>query len=119
MKLATIALAFSIIAASAAEPKTTAAPKGHASAWTGVKELVVVMQSASGSSCKGSVRFTQAGEKIKITADIEGLTPGQKHAANVHSEPGSNPSKICFAEGFPSEFSRRFNLCLPPRSKGG
>ncbi len=84
MKLATIALAFSIIAASAAEPKTTAAPKGHVSAWTGVKELVVVMQSASGSSCKGSVRFTQVGEKIKVTAEIEGLTPGQKHAIHVH-----------------------------------
>jgi hypothetical protein len=37
------------------------------------------------------------------------------HAANVHSEPGSNPSKICFAEGFPSEFSKRglISVCHP------
>ena len=37
------------------------------------------------------------------------------HAANVHSEPGSNPSKICITKGFPSEFSKRssISVCHP------
>jgi hypothetical protein len=29
------------------------------------------------------------------------------HAANVHSEPGSNPSKICLTEGFPTVNSKK------------
>ena len=29
------------------------------------------------------------------------------HAANVHSEPGSNPSKICLTKGFPSVDSKK------------
>ena len=63
------------------------------------------------------------------------------HAANVHSEPGSNPSKICLNQKLtsPPGFRRiptagqhgrrpvmlltknkeRFNLCVPFRSKNG
>lgn len=84
MKLTPLILALSLVAANAAEPKKPDAPKGHVSAWAGIKELVTVMQSASGSSCKGSVRFILAGEKIKVVAEIEGLTPGQKHAIHIH-----------------------------------
>ncbi len=29
------------------------------------------------------------------------------HAANVHSEPGSNPSKICFTDSFLSADSEK------------
>jgi Cu-Zn family superoxide dismutase len=30
------------------------------------------------------VKFTQDGDKVKVSAHIEGLTPGQKHAVHVH-----------------------------------
>ncbi|MSR43307.1 MAG: superoxide dismutase family protein [Pedosphaera sp.] len=56
----------------------------HASAWTGVKQLVAVLQSTAGNKCKGTVRFIQEGEKIKIVAEVEGLTPNQKHAMHIH-----------------------------------
>ncbi len=63
-----------------------AAPHGdaHGNAWTGVKQLVAVLQSTAGNKCKGTVRFIQDGEKIKIVAEVEGLTPNQKHAIHIH-----------------------------------
>ena len=48
------------------------------------KEAVAVVYSASGSTCKGLVRITQNDSSIKISADIEGLTPGSKHGFHIH-----------------------------------
>ena len=48
------------------------------------KEAVAVVSSASGSTCKGLVRITQNDSSIKISADIEGLAPGSKHAFHIH-----------------------------------
>jgi len=61
-----------------------AAEHEHAMAWTSVKQAVSVLHSTSGSQCHGIVRFTQEGDMVKVVADIEGLTPGQKHAFHVH-----------------------------------
>ena len=58
--------------------------RGHAGGWASVKQLVAVLQPTAGNKCKGTIRFTQEGEKIKITAEIEGLTPNQKHAMHIH-----------------------------------
>jgi superoxide dismutase, Cu-Zn family len=47
-------------------------------------QAIAVLSPASGSNCKGVVRFTQDGEKVKVVADLEGLTAGQQHAIHVH-----------------------------------
>ena len=48
------------------------------------REAVAVISPASGSTCKGIVRFTQDASGVKIVADLEGLAPGSKHAFHVH-----------------------------------
>lgn len=48
------------------------------------QQAVAVIQPASGSSCKGVVRFTDAANGVKVVADIEGLTPGASHGFHVH-----------------------------------
>jgi Cu-Zn family superoxide dismutase len=48
------------------------------------KEGIAVISPASGSNCKGVVRFTDTGNRMKVLADIEGLAPGSKHGFHVH-----------------------------------
>jgi Cu-Zn family superoxide dismutase len=43
-----------------------------------------VLASTAGSKAHGVVRFMESGGKVKVVAEIEGLTPGQKHAFHVH-----------------------------------
>ncbi len=45
---------------------------------------IAVLEPTAGHSCHGTVRFAQEGDKVKVTADIEGLTPNQQHAIHVH-----------------------------------
>jgi superoxide dismutase, Cu-Zn family len=47
-------------------------------------QAVAVLHPTSGQHCHGVVRFTQDGESVKVVADLEGLTPGQKHAFHIH-----------------------------------
>ena len=61
-----------------------AAEHPHAEAWTSVKQAVAVLHPTAGSKCHGEVRFTQDGDSVKVVADIQGLTPGQKHAFHIH-----------------------------------
>jgi Cu-Zn family superoxide dismutase len=49
-----------------------------------LKEAIAVINPASGSNCKGTVRFIQDGTMVKVIADLEGLTPGGKHGFHVH-----------------------------------
>jgi len=58
--------------------------KAHADAWASVKQAVAVLHPTAGNKCQGTVRFTQAGNTVKVVADIEGLNPGQKHAFHIH-----------------------------------
>ena len=51
---------------------------------TSVTKAVAVLHSTAGQQCHGIVRFSQDGESVKVVADIEGLTPGQKHAFHIH-----------------------------------
>jgi superoxide dismutase, Cu-Zn family len=50
----------------------------------GLKEAIAVINPASGSNCKGIVRFTDTGDGVKVVADLEGLTPNGKHGFHVH-----------------------------------
>ena len=56
----------------------------HGEAWAAVKQAVAVLHATAGNKCHGTVRFTQDGDSVKVVADIEGLTPGQKHAFHIH-----------------------------------
>lgn len=54
--------------------------EGHGSAPT---SAIAVLVSGSGSSVKGTVKFTQEAGGVRVQADVEGLTPG-KHGFHVH-----------------------------------
>jgi Cu-Zn family superoxide dismutase len=66
--LGTAAFRFEARAADAAQPK----------------QALAVLNPTEGSKCRGVVRFTEEGQGVKVVADIQGLTPGQKHAIHIH-----------------------------------
>lgn len=49
-----------------------------------ITQAVAVLHPTVGQQCHGVVRFTQDGDSVKVVVDIEGLTPGQKHAFHIH-----------------------------------
>jgi len=49
-----------------------------------IKQAIAVLHATAGQQCHGVVRFTQEDDSVKVVADIEGLTPGQKHAFHIH-----------------------------------
>lgn len=61
-----------------------AAEHEHAEAWASVKEVIAVLHPTAGNKCRGTVRFLQQGNNVRVVAKIEGLNPGQKHAIHVH-----------------------------------
>jgi superoxide dismutase, Cu-Zn family len=58
--------------------------KAHAEAWATVKQAIAVLHPTEGNQCRGTVQFVEQGDSVKITAQIEGLNPGQKHAFHIH-----------------------------------
>lgn len=63
-----------------------------------ITDAIAVMQATEGNKCSGTVKFKQEGNKLKIVADIEGLTPDAKHAIHIH-EFGDASSKDGTAAG--------------------
>ena len=63
---------------------TTATPVGKSAKSPGVTTALAWLVATSGSTVKGSVRFTQAGKALKVVAHVEGLTPGAQHGFHVH-----------------------------------
>jgi len=49
-----------------------------------VTGAIAAIQSASGSTCKGIIRFTQESKGVKVVADLEGLAPKSKHGFHIH-----------------------------------
>ncbi|MGA2263484.1 MAG: superoxide dismutase family protein [Acidobacteriota bacterium] len=49
-----------------------------------IKEAIAVINPASGSNCKGIVRFTGEAGGVKVVADIEGLAPNSIHGFHIH-----------------------------------
>jgi len=49
----------------------------------GPTKAVAVLHSTEGNKVHGTVTFTQDGDKVKVVAHIEGLTPG-KHGFHIH-----------------------------------
>ncbi len=64
--------------------RSAEAPPEHGHEWAAVKQAVAVLHPTAGNTCHGEIRFTQVGDQVKVVADIEGLTPGQKHAIHIH-----------------------------------
>jgi len=42
------------------------------------------IEPTKGNNARGTVMFHQMGDKVRVTADITGLTPNQKHAIHIH-----------------------------------
>ena len=57
--------------------KETAVKHGEA------KKGIAVLQSTQGNKVTGTVAFTKEGEKVRVLAQIEGLTPG-RHGFHIH-----------------------------------
>jgi superoxide dismutase, Cu-Zn family len=51
---------------------------------TASPQAIAVLYPTAGQKCQGTVRFTQTGDTVKVVADVEGLTPNQKHAFHIH-----------------------------------
>jgi Cu-Zn family superoxide dismutase len=51
---------------------------------TSITQAVAVLHATAGQHCQGVVRFTESGDSVKVVADLEGLTPNQKHAFHIH-----------------------------------
>lgn len=45
---------------------------------------VAQLQPKSGSNVTGTVRFAQAGDRVKVTGEVRGLRPGGEHGFHVH-----------------------------------
>ena len=42
------------------------------------------IEPTKGNNAKGTVTFTQMGEKVRVVADISGLTPNARHGFHIH-----------------------------------
>lgn len=49
-----------------------------------VDSAIAVVHPKKGGALSGVVRFTQAGDDVKVVAEFEGLAPGSKHALHIH-----------------------------------
>jgi len=57
--------------------------KPAAAATNATMHAIAVLHPTEGNTCHGTVRFDQDGDALKVTVDLQGLTPGQ-HAIHVH-----------------------------------
>jgi Cu-Zn family superoxide dismutase len=56
----------------------------HDDMWEKVGTLIAVLHATEGNDVRGTIRFTKTGNGVKIVADVEGLTPNQKHGFHIH-----------------------------------
>ncbi len=56
----------------------------HGSQWSGLAQVVAVMQPTEGNKAGGTVVFTRIKDGVKVEANITGLAPGSEHAIHVH-----------------------------------
>ena len=45
-----------------------------------------MLESTKGNAAKGKVTFLQSGDKVVVTAELEGLKPGAEHGFHVHEK---------------------------------
>ena len=64
--------------------KDTEAGGHHKMAEQNMQTATATIEPTKGNSAKGMVTFTQMGEKVRVVADISGLTPNGKHGFHIH-----------------------------------
>lgn len=74
------AVAMAALPAAAQQP---AADK-HACASADVVRAVAVLHPTRGNDARGTVTFTQVGDKVRVSAVVRGLKPNSKHGFHVH-----------------------------------
>jgi Cu-Zn family superoxide dismutase len=57
---------------------------GHAAMGPQPTRALAVLAPTAGSSTSGTVTFVQNGDKVTVTADVQGLQPNSTHAWHVH-----------------------------------
>jgi Cu-Zn family superoxide dismutase len=87
--LSSLALMLSFSGLSVAEESHSGhdheAHSGDAHAAPALTKLVCHLQATAGNKAAGTVTFTQMeGGKVKVTAEVAGLTPNSKHAIHIH-----------------------------------
>lgn len=60
------------------------ADMAHQHLWAAVTDAVCVLHPTKDNKAHGWVRFSQSGDKVVITAQIEGLTPNSEHGFHIH-----------------------------------
>ena len=70
MRLALLALAAMLAGCQSMGPQT---PRASAN-----------LEPTSGSKTSGTASFTQAGDKVRVVANVSGLNPGQEHGFHIH-----------------------------------
>src|SRR5512144_2270443 len=79
-----VTLAAAVVVAVFAAARAENSTQEPAMAAPAFKEAIAVVNPASGSNCRGTVRFVQDGTAVKVVADLEGLTPGGRHGFHIH-----------------------------------
>lgn len=49
-----------------------------------LRRAVVVLVPTAGNQARGTLTFEQDGESVRVTADVQGLTPNGRHAYHIH-----------------------------------
>lgn len=62
----------------------TACAADHSHPPATIKNAICMVGSTAGNKVSGWVKFEQDGEKVKITAEIQGLSASAKHAIHIH-----------------------------------
>ena len=56
----------------------------HIEMWGNVDQCIAVLHPTEGNTARGTVRFLQLQEGVKVIAHVEGLNPNSTHAIHVH-----------------------------------
>lgn len=80
---AVLCMGLPLLAAGKADPPAAATAAAPAPA-SAPKDAVAVLLSTDGNHAKGVVHLRADGDKLVVSADLEGLSPGQKHGFHIH-----------------------------------
>ncbi|MFO7653038.1 MAG: superoxide dismutase family protein [Candidatus Krumholzibacteriia bacterium] len=58
--------------------------EAHADMFRGITTAVAVLQPTRGNDVRGTVRFEETADGVRVTADFQGLEPGSQHGIHVH-----------------------------------
>ena len=68
----------------AAHAENESGSGAHKNMWESVKKAVCAVYPTEGNDCRGTIRFEDTAEGVKVTADITGLKPNAKHGFHIH-----------------------------------